>query len=85
MLANQRITILIDSGATHNFINKGFLARKGLTTKYLRDSIWLLLMILQYHLYKNNLATKMTLRDYSICEDFYLVRLGDNNMVLGVQ
>ena len=44
LIQRKHMTMLVDGGATHNFIDASLVARRGLRTKELRDSMWQWLM-----------------------------------------
>jgi hypothetical protein len=85
LVQGQRMTTLVDGGATHNFIDASLVARRGLRTKEFEGfhvavadgyTMSCLDMI-------PNLEVK--LGNYTLIDTFYVVDLSDTDVVLGVQ
>jgi hypothetical protein len=85
LVQGQRMTALVDGGATHNFIDASLVARRGLRTKEFKGfhlavadgyTMTCLDMI-------PNLEVK--LGNYTLTDTFYVVDLSDTDVVLGVQ
>jgi hypothetical protein len=81
----QRVTILIDGGATHNFIDSSWVAKRGIPTM---DFEGLDVVVAGGRIM---LCTQkipllcVVLGNYTITDDFYVVELQDTNVILGVQ
>jgi hypothetical protein len=85
LIQGQRMTTLVDGGATHNFIDASLVARRGLRTEEFEGfhvavadgyTMTCLDMI-------PNLEVK--LGNYTLTDTFYVVELSDTDVVLGVQ
>ena len=77
--------VLLDSGATSNFFNEGFFMTRGLKKEdfegfnvTIADGFTMLCTWVIKKL-------KMTLRYYKLCDEFYVVGIGETELVLGVQ
>ncbi|XP_057871153.2 uncharacterized protein LOC131077629 isoform X2 [Cryptomeria japonica] len=84
-LQGHKVTVLINSGATHNFIDADLVSKKGLDVKKL-DGVNVMLgngriIPCNGQIQQPNLL----LGSYQVKDDFYVVRLGKTNVVLGMQ
>jgi predicted aspartyl protease len=84
IVQGQRVTALVDGGATHNFIDASLVARRGLRTKEFEGfhvavadgyTMTCLDMILDL---------EVKLGNYTLTDTFYVVDLSDTDVVLGV-
>ena len=81
----QRVSVLVDSGATHNFIDAQLVERRGIQTESF-DGFSVLVpgdQIIQHARYVSELA--VTTRTYIVTDHFFVVNIPDTNVVLGVQ
>ena len=82
---NQRVSILIDSGATHNFINAQILQRRGIPTDTFDGFSGLVPgdRTMQCMQYVPSLS--VTMGSYTLVDFFFVVDIPDTNIILGVQ
>jgi hypothetical protein len=84
VLQGHKVTILIDGGASHNFIDGNMFERRGILTE---EFDGFTLVIPGGHLMS---CTKwipnliVTIGKYSMIDDFFVVDILDTNVVLGV-
>eukprot|EP00253_Pinus_taeda_P022227 PITA_22227 len=81
----QRVSVLVDSGATHNFINAQMVERRGIQTESF-DGFSVLVpgdQIMVCARYVPELS--VTMGTYTLTDHFFVVNILDTNMVLGVQ
>jgi hypothetical protein len=85
VLLGQGITTLIDGGATHNFIDVAWVARRWMATEDFEG--FSVAMVDGYNVSCTKKISKLTvtLGNYTLTDDFYVVGLEDSNIVLGVQ
>ena len=85
VLQGQRITILVDGGATHKFIDAALVEKRKLPIDSFKGFI---VVILGNHTMESNRwipNLQVNLGDYIVKEKFYVVHVENTNMVLGVQ
>ena len=84
VLQGQRCTVLIDDGATHNFIDRALVERRGLLMEEFEGFIVVVAgggcMECTRWIPKLNI----TLGNYNLTDDFFVVDVPDTNVVLGV-
>ncbi|XP_057846650.2 uncharacterized protein LOC131056314 [Cryptomeria japonica] len=85
MIKGQRIVALIDTGATHNFIDEVVVAKKGLQTEEFEGFKVMVADGFHISCTKKILNLKMQLGNYEVKDDFYVVHIGDTDVVLGIQ
>ncbi|XP_059064617.1 uncharacterized protein LOC131856731 [Cryptomeria japonica] len=85
VLAGQRIIVLLNSGATHNFIDEGFAIKRGLKAEDFEGFNVTVADGFTMPCTRVVKQLKMTLGDYELCDDFYVVAIGETDIVLGVQ
>ena len=81
---NQRVSILIDSGATHKFIDAHFVQRRGIPMDNF-DGFSVLVLgdrTMQCLQYVPSLS--MTMETYTLEDYFFAVEIPDTNIILGV-
>ena len=76
--------MLIDGGATHNFIDRKLVERRGLPTKEFEGFI--VVVAAGGHMECTRWIPKLhiTLGNYNLSDDFFVVDVPDINIVLGV-
>ena len=79
------MTILLDSGETHNFFDEDFFMKRGLKVEAFEGFNITLADGFTMPCTQVVKQLKMTLGDYELCDDFYVVGIGEKNLVLGVQ
>lgn len=82
--AGQRVITLFDIGATHNFIDEKLVARRGIQTQ---DFEGVRVRVADsFALTCNKMITDLPMRlsDYEFKADFYVVDMGDMDVVLGM-
>ena len=77
--------MLIDSGATHNFIDEGFVMKIGLKEEEFEGLNVTIADGFTMPCTRVVKQLKLTLGDYELCDDFYVVGIGEIDLVLGVQ
>jgi hypothetical protein len=85
VLRGQKVMVLIDSGATHNFIDKRIVAKLHLVTE---DFEGFDVLAARGHVLpctKRIQQMELILGVHEMKDDFYVVNVGDIDMVLGVQ
>ncbi|XP_059064922.1 uncharacterized protein LOC131856971 [Cryptomeria japonica] len=85
MIKGQRIVALIDTGAMHNFIDEVVVAKKGLQTE---DFEGFKVMVADgFHISCTKKIPNMSMQlgNYEVKDDFYVVNIGDTDVVLGIQ
>lgn len=85
MIKGQRIVALIDTGATHNFIDEVVVAKKGLQTEEFEG--FKVMVADGFHISCTKKISNMTMQlgNYEVKDDFYVVSIGDTDAVLGIQ
>jgi hypothetical protein len=81
----HRVTVLVDGGASHNFIDASLVERKGITTEAFEG--FSVIIPGEDTLNCTRYVPQMTLSlgNYTITDDFFVVKVLDTNVVLGVQ
>jgi hypothetical protein len=81
----HRVTVLVDGGASHNFIYASLVERKGITTKSFEGFSGIIPgeNTLNYTRYVPWMT--LSLGNYTITDDFFVVKVPDTNVVLGVR
>jgi hypothetical protein len=81
----HRVTVLVDGGASHNFIDASLVERKGITTEAFEG--FLVIISGENTLNCTKYVPRMTLSlgNYTVTDDFFVVKVLDTNVVLGVQ
>jgi len=85
VLQGQKITVLVDGGATHNFIDSALVERRKLPTEPFEGFT---VVIPGNHTMECNRwipDLQVKIGDYTVKDNFYVVNVADTNMVLGVQ
>jgi hypothetical protein len=84
VLQGKCVTVLVDIGATYNFIDLALVARKGIPTKDIEQ--FSVVVADGYSMICTQRVSRLdvTLRKYTLTDDFYVVELVDTNVVLGV-
>ncbi|KAH9311173.1 hypothetical protein KI387_026208, partial [Taxus chinensis] len=85
MIKGQRIVALIDTGATHNFIDEVVVAKKGLQTEEFEG--FKVMVADGFHISCTKKISNLTMQlgNYEVKDDFYVVHIGDTDAVLGIQ
>jgi hypothetical protein len=81
----HRVTVLVDGGASHNFIDASLVERKGIATEAFEG--FSVIIPGENTLNCTRYVPQMTLSlgNYTITDDFVVVKVPDTNVVLGVQ
>lgn len=81
----HRVTVLVDGGAPHNFIDASLVERKGITTEAFEG--FSVIIPWENTLDCTRYVPRMTLNlgNITITDDFFVVKVPDTNVVLGVQ
>ena len=85
VLQGQKITVLVDGGATHNFIDSALVERRKLPTDPFEGFT---VVIPGNHTMECNgwiPDLQVNIGDYNVKENFYVVNVADTKIVLGVQ
>lgn len=85
VIKGQRVTCLVDNGATHNFINEGLVAKRGLQVEDFPGFNVTVADGFSMRCTRVVLQLSIQLGDYTLTNDFYVVGLGDIDAVLGIQ
>ena len=85
VVQGHKVCVLIDGGATHNFIDAAWVAKWGIHTEKFEGFIVAVAdnnsMECNHWIHKIN----VTLGTYNMTDSFYVVNVADTNVVLGVQ
>ncbi|XP_059066288.1 uncharacterized protein LOC131857619 [Cryptomeria japonica] len=84
LIKGQRVIALLDSGATHNFIDKSLVKRLKLTTQEFKGFQVALADGSTSSCNKKIPQLNITLGKHPTKEDFYVVELGDSDVILGI-
>jgi len=81
----QKVSVLVSSGATHNFIDAQLVQRRGLTTTEFEG--FLVLVPGDHTIQCTRYVPSLTIvmGNYSMTEHFFGVDVPDTNVVMGVQ
>lgn len=85
VLAGQKVITLLDTGATHNFIDARLVEKRGIQTEEFEG---IRVRVADgYTLKCNRMITQLPLRvnNYEFKTDFYVVQMGDTDLVLGMK
>ncbi|XP_057857449.2 uncharacterized protein LOC131066653 [Cryptomeria japonica] len=85
IIKGQRIVALIDTRSTHNFIDEVVVAKKGLQ---IEDFEGFKVMVADgFHISCTKKIPNMSMQlgNYKVKDDFYVVNIGDTDVVLGIQ
>ena len=85
VLQGQRCTVLIDGGATHNFIDRKLVERRGLPIEEFEGFTVVVARGGRMECTRWILKLHITLGNYNLSDDFFVVDVPDTNIVLGVQ
>jgi hypothetical protein len=85
ILQGQRVTTLIDGGATHNFIDATLVTRRHIPTEEFEGFNVVVADGYNMTCTQRIRGLDVTLGNYTLTDDFYVVDLADTNVVLGVQ
>ena len=81
----QRISVLVDSGATHNFIDAQMVERRGIPTESF-DGFSVLVPGDQTMVWAHYVPElSVTMGTYALTDHFFMVNIPDTNIALGVQ
>ncbi|KAH9288810.1 hypothetical protein KI387_032927, partial [Taxus chinensis] len=80
-----RIMALLDSGSTHNFLDAGLVDQKGLQCDNFEGFDVTIAGGLTLPCKKKVNQVNILFGEYTLCDDFYVMDLKDNNVVLGMQ
>ena len=85
VVQGHRVGVLIDGGATHNFINTTWVAKWGIQTEKFEG--FTVVLAGNNNMECNHWIPKLnvTLGNYIMTDSFYVVNVADTNVVLGVQ
>ncbi|KAH9292247.1 hypothetical protein KI387_042564, partial [Taxus chinensis] len=81
----QRVMVLIDSGATHNFIDASLVERQGLQTKDFEGFNIVVANGEYMRCTRRVPQLSITMGNYTVTDDFHIVGMGVTHIVLGVQ
>jgi hypothetical protein len=81
----HRVTVLVDGGASHNFIDSSLVERKSIAAESFEGFSVVIPgeNTLDYTRYVSRMT--LNLGNYMLTDDFYVVKIPDTNAVLGVQ
>ena len=85
VLQGQKITVLVDGGTTHNFIDSSLVERRKIPTETFEKFT---MVIPGNHTMECNRwipDLQVNIGDYTVKDKFYVVNVANTNMVLGVQ
>ena len=83
-IQGHRVGVLIDGGASHNFIDVAWVKRRGIQTESF-DGFSVAATGHTMECSQRIPKLKVTLGNYTVIETFYVVDVTDMNVVLGVQ
>jgi hypothetical protein len=80
----HRVIVLFDGGASHNFIDSSLVERKGIAAESFEE--FSVIILRENTLDCTRYVPRMTLNlgNYMLTDDFYVVKIPDTNVVLGV-
>jgi hypothetical protein len=79
------VTVLVDGGASHNFIDASLVERKGITTEAFEGFSVIIPGENTLNCTRYVPLMTLSLGNYTITDDFFVVKVPDTNVVLGVQ
>jgi hypothetical protein len=85
VLQGHKVTILIDGGASHNFIDANMVERRGIPIEEFDGFTVVIPGGHQMSCTKWIPKLTITMGNYSMTDDFFVVDVPDTNVVLGVQ
>lgn len=85
VLKGQWIVCLVDSGATHNFIDEGLAAKRGLQVEEFDGFSVRVADGFAISCTKRIPRLSIQMGDYTLTDDFYVIGLGEIDTVLGIQ
>jgi predicted aspartyl protease len=85
VVQGQRVTVLIDGGATHNFIDSALVAKRGIPTVDFEGFDVVVAGGRVMPCTQKIPQLCVALGNYTVTDDFYVVELQDTNIILGVQ
>ncbi|XP_059078061.1 uncharacterized protein LOC131876635 [Cryptomeria japonica] len=85
VLAGQRVVTLLDTGATHNFINEGLIAKRGIQTKEFEGFRVRVADGFILTCSRRVLNLPLRLNDYEFKADYYVVGLKEMEVILGMK
>ena len=77
--------MLIDGGATHNFIDHTLFERRGLPIEEFEGFTVVVVGVRRMECTRRIPKLYITLGNYNLIDDFFIVDVPDTNVVLGVQ
>jgi hypothetical protein len=84
VLQGPKVTILIDGGASHNFIDGNMVERRGIPTEEFDGFTVVIPGDHQMSCTKWIPKLTITMGNYSMTDDFFVVDIPDTNVVLGI-
>ena len=85
VVQGHRVGVLVDGGATHNFIDATWVAKRGIPTEKFKGFTVAVArnssMECNYWIPKLN----VTLGNYQMTDSFYVVDVADTDVILGIQ
>jgi hypothetical protein len=84
IMQGQRVTTLIDGGDTHNIIDVALVTRRQIPVEEFDGYEVVVADGYNVTCTRRTRGLDVTLRNYTLTDDFYVVGLADTNMVLGV-
>jgi hypothetical protein len=83
ILKGQRVTTLIDGGATHNFIDATLVTKRHIPVEHFEGFNVVVENGYNMTCTQRVRGLDVTLVKYTLIEDFYVMNLEDNHVVLG--
>ena len=84
-ILNQRVSVLIDSGATHNFIDAHLVQRREIPTDTFEGFSVLVPRDRTMKCMHYVPSLSITMGTYPLVDHFFVVDISDTNVILGVQ
>ena len=81
----QRVSVLVDSGATHNFIDSQLVQRRGIHMEDFEGFSVLVPRARTMQCAKYVPTLTITMGTYTLTDHFFVVDIPDTNVILGVQ
>eukprot|EP00253_Pinus_taeda_P018255 PITA_18255 len=85
IVRGQRVSVLVGSGATHNFIDAQMVERRGIQTEIFDGFLVLVLGDQTMTCARYVPEILVTMSTYTFTDHFFMVDIPDTNMILGVQ